>query len=458
MVTIGTIAFDPFLQAVLGTYGRWNDSATTFNATIGYALQVDGGNEIEPGRTGPVSFVNTTEGTFSPVGSSVRTEFGLVSSIYAGFYNSSLSGTETTSFQCSTGNCTWPLYVSAAVCSRCEKLSDKFEIMSGYGRTNGSNVESQTNVVVEGSFTRFSLPYGEIKNWDATFTKEGDWWQYTKWGNAGRARTFMTANTTYDPRSTMAFQDIDSLLLSFLMVRAGDDWIFNNVPWNQSKPIATECALYLCTNAYNTSTNNSVLQDRIVGSWAVRDPSSFQVQRDSVNSDKLDRAKKFDSTQGTKLYEPVVNFKKSPLRLLVPDEAAQQLNIAPTSVNFTQKFIKSLMFNLMTVSDHRDTGIQKRNRTQVRAFPDTDSPELMDALFNSTNLTATFDNVAKSLTNQIRSASSERQTGTTQTWAIHVRVKWAYLAYPIGMLVIGITYVILTIAESMRWRLPVWKE
>jgi hypothetical protein len=329
--------------------------------------------------------------------------------------------------------------------------------MSGYGRTNGSNVETQSNVDVSGSFTRFSLPYGEIKNWDAAFKKDYDWWQYTRYGAAGRARTFMTANTTYDPRSTVAFQDIDSLLLSFLMIRAGDDWLFNNVPWNQSKPIATECALYLCTNAYNTSTNNSVLQDRIVGSWAVRDPSSFQVQDDSLNSN-MTRAKKFDASQGSKLYEPLINFKKSPLRLLVPDDAARQLNIAPTSVNFTQKFIKTLMANLMTVSDHSDTALPKRNRTQVRAFPELESPELMDALFNSTNLTATFDNVAKSLTNQIRSASSERQIGTTQTWAMHVHVNWAYLAYPIGMLVMGITYVILTIADSMRWRLPVWKE
>jgi hypothetical protein len=64
----------------------------------------------------------------------------------------------------------------------------------------------------------------------------------------------------------------------------------------------------------------------------------------------------------------------------------------------------------------------------------------------------------KSITNRIRSSSSDRHEGRTETWIIHVRVKWAYLAYPIGMLLMGISYVLRTILESTRLKVPVWKE
>jgi len=83
---------------------------------------------------------------------------------------------------------------------------------------------------------------------------------------------------------------------------------------------------------------------------------------------------------------------------------------------------------------------------------------MMDALWNSTNLTTTFENVARSITNHVRSTSPDRHPGTTQTWVIYVRVDWAYLAYPITMLVIGIAYVISTIVESTRMHMPAWKE
>jgi hypothetical protein len=74
------------------------------------------------------------------------------------------------------------------------------------------------------------------------------------------------------------------------------------------------------------------------------------------------------------------------------------------------------------------------------------------------NLTTTFENVARSITNQIRNSSPDRLQGELQKWAVHVHVDWPYLAYPIFMLVAGIVYVILTIVESTRLHVPVWKE
>jgi hypothetical protein len=43
------------------------------------------------------------------------------------------------------------------------------------------------------------------------------------------------------------------------------------------------------------------------------------------------------------------------------------------------------------------------------AFPDVYAPGMLRAFWNSTNLTTTFDNVAMSITNCIRTSSSDRR-------------------------------------------------
>jgi hypothetical protein len=39
---LGTVAFDPFLQAVISNYGQADDVTTGSSASIGQALRVDG--------------------------------------------------------------------------------------------------------------------------------------------------------------------------------------------------------------------------------------------------------------------------------------------------------------------------------------------------------------------------------------------------------------------------------
>lgn len=82
---------------------------------------------------------------------------------------------------------------------------------------------------------------------------------------------------------------------------------------------------------------------------------------------------------------------------------------------------------------------------------------MIDAIWNSTNLTTTFSNVARSLTNQIRDNIPNRHQGVMQEWTIHVKVRWAYLAFPITLLTSGLVYVVLIIVEATRLKMPVWK-
>jgi hypothetical protein len=153
---LGTVAFDPFFQAVISTYGNLDDIAlssstaqinSSFNATIGRALRVDGGNIIEnPG--GPLGASKTPSGLLQYTYTQSRPDFGIVSSINGGFYNSSADASNTVGFACATGNCTWPAFVSAAVCSSCKDVSDTL-VFDGSQGTNGSTVPGATNIHID---------------------------------------------------------------------------------------------------------------------------------------------------------------------------------------------------------------------------------------------------------------------------------------------------------------------
>ena len=125
-------------------------------------------------------------------------------------------------------------------------------------------------------------------------------------------------------------------------------------------------------------------------------------------------------------------------------------------INITHTLIRSTIDYLESFTSYPQ--ITGQDEKLLIAYPDLNAPPVIDALWDSTNLTQTFDNVAKSLTNQIRNTSPDRYQGVAQDWVIHIRVNWAYMAFPAAMLLIGILYVILIIVDSTRLRVPAWKE
>jgi hypothetical protein len=145
--------------------------------------------------------------------------------------------------------------------------------------SDGSDVPDQGNMFFQDRSMNYSLSSCNIKDWHILFERlDTDWWGYTTYGSHAPARTFMTADTTYEPRSTINFKDTQTLLLAIMMLRAGNACLETNAPWNQTRPIATECALYFCANAYRTKNEDNILQEEVVGSWTIRDPSSYQLK------------------------------------------------------------------------------------------------------------------------------------------------------------------------------------
>ncbi|KAJ8113770.1 hypothetical protein OPT61_g4167 [Boeremia exigua] len=462
LVTVGAIAFDPFLQAAISTRGQLDSIPANENAdaTIGQSFRINSGL-IE--QLDGAAIRDMATGLVYKTSIGGRADFGFISSVYSGFQNTSNFRNDAIGTRCTTGNCTWPAYTSAAVCSSCKDVSSHLNRRQFYGK-NGTNIPT-INSPYEGDFIKFELPYANMRNYVGLANDESDKAMLPR-------STFMTANTTIDANRTIAFQQIETLLMAFTIIRAPEDWLEFRIKWEEATPIATECALYLCANAYQSKSENSVVTGQLLGTWAEKVPGSFGVDTNAWNFDDSNNwnfeggAQAWVDSLGSRLYDARID--RMDLQLLIPPEQSKHL---PPDVrrefNVSHAFIFSAIDFLLGYTKEQtiqtkpaDTNGQADETWDMLAVPlwKTSQPAVLDALWNSTNLTTTFENVARSLTTQIRNSSPDRHQGELQKWVLHVHVDWAYLAYPVFMLVAGIVYVILTIIESSRLRMPVWKE
>lgn len=55
----------------------------------------------------------------------------------------------------------------------------------------------------------------------------------------------------------------------------------------------------------------------------------------------------------------------------------------------------------------------------------------IQSLFQSSDLTETFDNVANSMTSYFRNTGTRTQIGSVKRWTIHYKIRWPFIALPI---------------------------
>lgn len=364
--------------------------------------------------------------------------FGVASAILNGFYNSSSFRNQTVGFRCSTGNCTWPLFTSAAVCSSCVDVSQ--------------DIQRSQHIEGENIWIKYSLPYVSLENLPVLpdgllhFVSNGP---------------VLGVNTTVDPNMTMNFQGEDTLLMSFLTIAGAPSWRANQTNWNESTLEAVECALSLCANLYRTEVTNGIFEETVIESWSIRNPASFQPS--SMNSmfskSKLDE---LVAARGNSLYKVnnTIMLFSTDLQLTIPSDGVLNLPSKPTThFNISQDEIIGIIDYLreLTHEEQELTWPPIMDNTRNGSIP-LPGPSIAEMLNNSTNITTTFARIAQSMTNQLRDMSATPLRGYSYQWTPHVKVQWRFLILPITVIVMGCIYVILAILESLRLNMPAWKE
>ena len=181
---------------------------------------------------------------------------------------------------------------------------------------------------------------------------------------------------------------------------------------------ALECAFYYCVNQYRTFVSGSVIKQSVVGSWR-NDSARLNSSRDL-------------------LYRPPSSFLSS-------DDDPKEYRVSALAANSLQVFMR-----------HTFTGSGGLNKSGS-AF----SSDVIQALYKQSNLAARMDNLAVSMTNNLREHNdSKYDTVLGVAWQseTYVHVRWQWFSFPAAVTCLAVLFLVASMIETSRKDNHVWKS
>ncbi|KAI2621425.1 hypothetical protein GGS26DRAFT_601031 [Hypomontagnella submonticulosa] len=410
-VTIVLLGFEPLLQAVISYSGQMDPSTNSSSIQLGRSEVLDVGLYSSSGSSGlsailvPPSNMTVMLETYASF-----PDIGMQSAFSNGLYNSTKALSQSASFVCPTANCTWPTFTSMAVCSACNDVTTHLQRRKEYGTNLGTL--TQSGILETCDFTTYYLPRLDLTN---------------------------PSNSTVTEDNALYY------LLAYMKYEAG------NLTWDETSISATECAMYFCVNAYQSIVERGILSEHIIASWAERDFNSY------LNIGTLDNSTVFDAYEkwhNYSLYADNGDVKRSDLELFIPEndiekyklpkEVAQRFRLTQHTIGSTTRLVNEDFLNSEMVWPVKLTTNDKALSTA-------------QALYDSKNLSATFDRAASSVSNWMRDISNITTTGKGQEWVIHIRVIWPYMILPMLAMASGLAFCLRSILETHALHLEPWK-
>ena len=182
---------------------------------------------------------------------------------------------------------------------------------------------------------------------------------------------------------------------------------------------AMECTMWYCINTYTATVVDGVMREEIHASW----------RNDSA----------MISHSADLIYRPPISSSYSTAN----SSWFAVTHLAATSIN---DFMSGLFTGSGMIDDSR------------AAF----TSDTIQALYTTNNITALMDNLAISMTNNIRqqndSVSSPEWEGTAWTSQTYVHVRWGWFAFPVTLIVLSSALLFGTIIETWYRNVMVWKS
>lgn len=164
-------------------------------------------------------------------------------------------------FTCPSGNCTWDLFESLAVCSICNSVSEDISVIRSEADPKTVplllTLESSNSAAV-GETVTFYLPNGHLID------------SYELYDASS---LLMTTYGTGNKNETVKLQNAHNLLWGMSFLRVTNQEV---MPWPDVDLEATECGLYYCVKQYNATISNGTFLEteeevasasRAVDSW-----------------------------------------------------------------------------------------------------------------------------------------------------------------------------------------------
>ena len=208
--------------------------------------------------------------------------------------------------------------------------------------------------------------------------------------------------------------DIEASVVRFstLSYKKMNEWDDGHEAW--------ECSLSYCVNTYLASVTNGEIKQRLEKSW--RNNSASHSQHSDL------------------LYNPpqsIINITTNASTFKVSSLAAKAMNEFMSST-----FTGSGGFN---------------SSGSGSAF----SSDVIHALYNTKNCSKSMENLAASMTNNIRQQNDSGSSpfeGVAHQTETYVDVRWSWFAYPATVLALSLLYLLGTIIESRNRDILIWKS
>ncbi|KAI0545793.1 hypothetical protein F4679DRAFT_559831 [Xylaria curta] len=439
-ITITLLGFEPLFQAILSFDGNMEPTDEYLNAYIGRSEALGVGLYFGDSAAPKIRVPLPQNETVWLEPSRYQPDLGMISAIYSGLYNSSTTENQTVSFTCPTANCTWAPFTTLAICSACKDVTSSLKRYEIEGTNLGTiqGPERYTN------WTIHALPEVNITNESENYP------YYYCPDNCPGWPALMVATRLTNHQRTISFKNLSSMITTVQILKA-DEVSAARLNWSDVTVAATECALYFCTKAHRSSIKQGKLDEETVETWFERDSNSYI----PIGGPGRYNFTAFDERNNYSLYTGSGDVPdRSSLRLFIPTEAIDRLNL-PSSVR--DSFHLSYAAVGSTVHFMNDDFFTEKLLVWADSPTNDVRPIITDVLYNSTNLSMTFDRLSHSLSNWMRDISPVKQNGKTQEWVVRIKVTWPYIVPPLVEFIIGLVFCLFTIFETRRLGLDPWK-
>lgn len=445
VITLASLALDPFFQLVVDFPDRWalnNDTPSAIPRVIEYnpffTPEYSGGYEInfvDPNFRPVVGQYVIDNGTQPiPFGNGTRPDIPL---------------------SCPTSNCTWPVYETLGVCSECRDASSLLEyaclhtqIDWSANQTGPNEPSSYPNGTVCGYFLNVTSSDPVLMSGYVVDNSSGT----RPMGEMLLARSIpLTELLTKTPLygGSINFKHVRNPIIDTIIVSSADPSANN--PWAKA-PIAHECVLAWCVKTVESSYIIGEYSENVTSTfWNTTDgplpwkSSQFEVDGETYTETTY--------TQDIALTPPPSSRNQS--SNLVFNNTYQMSN--RTASNAILVFDDYFPSSYSTLAPGEDPMLRYKNFAAGPSFRKV----FFNPMLAPNNITHHFERLATALTNAVRSdvKSKNMLQGDAYNMENYVAVRWEWLTLPLGLLFSALIFLAATIATSAGGKdgVGIWK-
>ena len=442
IITVLSLALDPFAQQLVQTEPR-SANVTIWTPTVARADRYTRGFDRAP---------SLDKQAFADA------DIPMKMAVLNGLMHTPEEAINQTSYSCTTGNCTWNSFESLAVCSSCNDLRGHLRQYSNFTALmialsadqtlavlkNGTTLRTDNNLIINNADEVTYVPPTEV--------------------NSLPGIIYMTTYGTGNASTTASFEDNDLLIWSTSILRL-QKIARPDTGWPDLPIEAIECALYYCIKQYNASVYNGIFYESEATAENVRrSPDSWQILS------QFDRGAKdpFRFVNSTEVKSLEYSNRTAGIfwtDLMLESDSGSKYNVSQQGVHGISAYFQNTFREEVNLSQAGLSGVVNgwalsfNNLTQY-------SPTIMQTLWESPNISATFDALARSMSNAIRASdynlrdtnSSSVHKGVAHIVVTFYSIQWGWIVLPAALVLAGSVFLAITIWKTICPGIPAWKS